>query len=79
MVQAMPLADLDFLVKVDTWELVSYKTERAKAALELGEEDRAFVRFEHSPGSQRSHRPLVSLRKLSLATRGRPNANRVCR
>lgn len=44
MVQALPAAKLDLLVKVDTWELVSFKTERAKAALELGDEDRGFVR-----------------------------------
>lgn len=44
MVQAMPAANLDVLVDVDKWEITSYRTERARAAFDMGEPDRTFVR-----------------------------------
>lgn len=44
MVEVLPVAKLDVLVKVDTWEVVSYNTERARAAFEMGDEETAFAR-----------------------------------
>lgn len=46
MVQVLPAAKLDVLVNVDTWQVVSYKTDRARAAFELGEQETTFVRRE---------------------------------
>ncbi|CAM9423567.1 unnamed protein product [Ascophyllum nodosum] len=44
MVQALPSARLDLLLDVDSWSFTSFKTDRARAALEMGESDRSFVR-----------------------------------
>lgn len=46
MVQVLPTARLDLLLNVDTWEMTAYKTDKARAACEMGEQDRSFVRYE---------------------------------
>lgn len=44
MMQVMPNANLDLLLNVDTWEASWGKTDRARAALDMGEPDRSFAR-----------------------------------
>eukprot|EP00903_Cladosiphon_okamuranus_P012106 g11359.t1 len=44
MMQVMPNAELDLLLNVDTWEASWGKTDRARAALDMGEPDRTFAR-----------------------------------